>query len=254
MLNILQTKLIYYPKRGYHATPADLGLDYENLRLTTSDGVSITAWYIPHPQAVGTVLFFHGNAGNIAGRLGDVERLHPMGVNVLLIDYRGFGESDGKPSEEGTYLDAEAGWVYLTETLGQWPEQIVILGRSLGGAVAIDLAEKHTPAGLVVESTFTNLIDVGKRLYPWLPVHWILTYHYDSLSKVSRVHCPKLFFHGIGDELITLENGRRLFDKAVEPKEFVETAGNHSTGGYAYDLESLEKFRTFLMNSLQSGK
>lgn len=241
-----QAKLIYAPARGYDQSPADTGLAFDDLRLTTTDGVSIVAWYVPHDQARGTVLFCHGNAGNIADLLYPLKLLHDMRLGVLLLDYRGFGLSDGKPTEQGTYADAEAAWQYLTADRGEPPERIVIMGRSLGGAIAIELAGRHTPAALVVESTFTSIVDIGRRMLPILPVRWMVRYKYESIDKVDRITCPKLFFHARNDTLIPLSNGRRLFAAAAEPKRFIETPGAHNTGGFTYSRDYIRQLEAFL--------
>ncbi len=246
VVTMLQSRLIYFPTRDYTATPDEVGLHFEELMLPTSDGLSIAAWFIPHPDAKGNVIFSHGNAGNISGRLHSIKLLHNMGVNVLAFDYRGYGRSEGKPGEQGTYRDAEAAWQYLVETRGESAERIVLFGRSLGGAVAIDLARRHTPAALVVESTFTSLVDIGRLHYPLLPVRWILTYRYDSIEKVPHITCPKLFIHGEDDTLIPYANGRKLFDAAAEPKQFLTTPGDHNDGGFTHSPKYTDRLAKFL--------
>lgn len=264
LVGLLQSKLLYFPTKDYEFTPADVGLAFEELTLRTADGIAIAAWYVPHPNPKGTIIFCHGNAGNIADRISDLQRLHRMGVNVLIFDYRGYGQSEGTPSEKGTYADAEAAWAYVIEQRGEPSKRVVIFGRSLGGAVAIELAARAQtsggdraddgkrlgrsgqPAGLVVESTFTNIVDVGRLHYPWLPVNWIVTYRYESIDKVGNVTCPKLFFHGKDDSLIPIELGRRLFEAAAEPKTFVETPGQHGEAGYSYAPEFTQRLAAFL--------
>lgn len=246
LMAALQSKLLYFPTKGIDATPADVGLAFDDLTLTTSDGVAIAAWYIPHEDATGSVIFCHGNAGNLSGRLHSFTLFHRMGVNVLAFDYRGFGRSDGKPSEIGTYEDAEAAWRYLIDTRGESPDRVVLFGRSLGGAVAIELATRHTPAALIVESTFTNIVDMGRLHFPLLPVRWIVTYRYDSIEKVPHLTCPKLFLHGRDDTLIPFDNGRKLFAAAAAPKEFVETPGNHNEAGFTYSPEFTRRLAEFI--------
>ncbi|UCE60877.1 MAG: alpha/beta hydrolase [Phycisphaerales bacterium] len=243
---VFQTRLIYFPSQGYDSSPADIGLAFEDLTLKTDDGVSIAAWYVPHPQARGTILFCHGNAGNISDRLFDVKEFHSLGFNVLIFDYRGYGRSSGSPNEVGTYVDAETAWRFLTQTVGEPAQRIVLFGRSLGGAVAIELAHRHTPAALVVESTFTNLVDVGRVHYRYLPVDWLLTNRYDSLSKVGQITCPKLFAHGLQDKLIPFELGRQLYNKAASPKRFMETPGGHNLAGITYSDEHKAILAEFL--------
>ena len=169
---------------------------------------------------------------------------------MLAFDYRGYGNSEGSPSEEGTYADADAAWRYLTRGRGIPPERIVLFGRSLGGAVAIEMATRHTPGALVVESTFTNLHDIGRLHYPLLPVKWLLSYRYDSLAKVGTITCPKLFAHGREDTLIPFANGRTLFDAAAEPKTLIETPGDHNNSGISYAPEYAERFRSFLLEAI----
>lgn len=267
VITFLQSRLVYFPTRGYDATPADVGLQFEDLTLETSDGVSIAAWYLPHPDPMGSIIFCHGNAGNMADRLHSLKLLHDMGLSVLIFDYRGFGRSEGRPSEEGTYQDAEAAWRYLIETRGEKPGRVVLFGRSLGGAVAIELARRHAengrragqplqeggPAALVVESTFTNLVDIGRLHYRFLPVRLLLSYRYASIEKVSEINCPKLFFHGRDDTLIPLANGRKLFDAAAEPKQFIETPGEHNEAGFAYSREFTERLKGFLTECRMSN-
>lgn len=280
---MFQSSLIYFPTPDYPVTPKAVGLEYEDLTLTTGDGLSIAAWYLPHDQARGTFIYCHGNAGNISNRLHSLKLLHQMGVNVLIFDYRGYGRSEGKPSEKGTYEDAETAWRYLTETRGESPDRIVIFGRSLGGAVAIELAKRQStgkeraagesqaagvpastignastagvpagsgPAALVVESTFTDLLDIGRLHYRFLPVRFLLTYRYASIEKVADITCPKLFFHGEADTLIPFANGRKLFAAAAEPKRFVATPGDHNDGGFAYSPEYTDQLAKFVAEVL----
>jgi fermentation-respiration switch protein FrsA (DUF1100 family) len=252
VVTFLQARLIYFPSAHYHATPADLGLSFEDLALKTSDDVSIAAWYVPHPHANHSVIFCHGNAGNMSDRLHSIKLLHDMGLAVLIFDYRGYGRSSGRPSEQGTYDDAEAAWRYLVETRGQSPDSLVLFGRSLGGAVAIDLASRHRPAALVVESTFTSLVDVGRLHYPLLPVRLLMSYRYESISKVHVIDCPKLFIHGLDDEIVPLSNGRRLFEAASEPKRFIETPGDHNNSGFTHSRRYADKLQVYLQDVLQS--
>lgn len=247
---VFQGRMIYFPTAAYERTPADVGLDYDTVILTADDGVRITAWYVPADGAMGTVLFCHGNAGNLSDRLTTLRLLNLLGCNVLALDYRGYGTSEGKPDEQGTYLDAEAAWRYLVQEAGHSPERVVLLGRSLGGAVAVELATRHQPAALVVESSFTSLADVGQIHYPLLPVRPLCRFRYDSARKVPDIACPKLFIHSTDDELIPLEVGRRLYEAAAEPKQFLETPGGHNTGGFTYSPEYTRMLGAFLGEAL----
>ena len=250
---IFQKHLIYFPTDDYWGAPAGVGLDFEELTLEASDGVVIAAWFVPQPQANATVLFCHGNAGNISDRLHSIQVLHELGYNVLIFDYRGFGRSTGSPSESGTYLDADAAWRWLVETRGEPAERVVILGRSLGGAVAIELAGRHPPAALVVESTFTSLADIGQHHYRLLPVRLLLKHRYESIDKVSKITCPKLFLHGTDDRLIPLVNGRRLYEAATAPKQFVETPGGHNTAGFTHSPTYAKRLAAFIDEALNGS-
>ena len=245
-LFLIQDRLIYFPEKRYGMTPADVRLEYEEVTLTTDDGVTLTAWYVPHPSPKATFLICHGNGGNMSDFYQTLKTLHRLGYSALIFDYRGYGRSGGTPSEEGLYRDAEAAWRYLVETRGQPPQRIVLLGRSLGAAVAIELASRHSPAALITECAFTSLVDIGRQEYPLLPVSLLCTERYESIRKVPRVGCPKLFFHGAADEIIPLTNGRRLFEAAAEPKGFVQTGGGHNTAGFEYDRASVELLRDWL--------
>ncbi len=245
-----QTRLIYFPSRDIEYKPSDLGMAYEEVTLRTADGLSLGAWYVPAEKPAGTVLFCHGNAGNICDRLADLQILNRMRMNVLIFDYRGFGTSEGSPGEAGTYRDAEAAWQYLTTERGEPPERIVVFGRSLGGAVAVELASRHQPAALMIESTFTRLADVGKMHYPLLPVHLLCRYRYPSIERIGRIECPKLIMHGRDDTLIPIALGRALFDAAAEPKTFIETAGDHGSGGFTYDDASAKQAEAFIRRAL----
>lgn len=234
IVGVFQHHLIYFPTSEYEAVPTDVGLAYEEVRFTAQDGVRLAGWYIPHEGAAGTVLFFHGNAGNISHRLPTIQQLHMLGYDVFIFDYRGYGQSAGKPREAGIYLDAEAALGHLTDERSQTLDRIAYCGRSFGGAVAIELATRHTPGALIVESTFTKLADIGKIHYPWLPVSMILGDAYDSVARIGNVRCPKLFLHGADDQLIPIALGRALYEAASEPKRFVETPGGHNEAGFTY--------------------
>lgn len=245
-LFLAQRRLIYFPPAGYGTTPRDLGLAYEDLTLTTEDGVGLAAWLVLRDGARATVLFCHGNADNMSDLCTSVRALHQLGYSVLLFDYRGYGRSRGQPSEVGLYRDAEAAWRYLTEVRGLPANRIVIAGRSLGGAVAIDLAARHAPAALVVECTFASLVDIGQRQYPLLPVGWLCRDRFESIKKIPKVSCPKLFLQGTADELIPLEDARRLFAAAAEPKQLIETPGQHNNAGFEYSSDYTRRLAEWL--------
>ena len=173
---LFQSRLVYFPNvpsRTLGPGPDSIGLAYQKLDIRTGDGVKLVAWHVPVSEPRGTVLFFHGNAGNISHRLDSLRVFNELGLATLIFDYRGYGESEGEISEAGIYRDAEAVWHHLTEEMGVPPNQVVVFGRSLGAAVAARVASRHEPAALILESAFVSVPDFGARIYPWLPVRWL---------------------------------------------------------------------------------
>jgi hypothetical protein len=253
-----QSRLLYYPglpSRAVEATPADIGLAFENVRLTTEDGLRLHAWFVPASAPRGTLLFNHGNAGNIAHRLDSIRLFHSLGLNVLIYDYRGYGESEGKPTEKGTYRDATAAWAYLQESRGIAPQEIIIFGRSLGAAIAVDLASRVPSAGVILESAFTSVADMAATLYPWLPARFLVRYRYDSAAKIGRIMSPLLVMHSRDDEIIPFSQGEELFARANQPKRFLQLRGGHNDGNQAsHDIymETLEQFLQVILPA--SGK
>ena len=229
-----QALFIYAPQmptRSLVATPEDINLEYENLTLITADNERINAWYIPvENQTSKTVLFFHGNAGNISHRLETIKIYNQLGFNFLIFDYRGFGESTGKPTEEGTYIDADTVWQHLIEQKKLNPEEIILVGRSLGGGVAAELAKKVRPAMLVLESTFTSMTEVSAKHYPFMPTKLIVKHEYETNLKLKDIHCPIVFAHSTNDEVIPFEHSQRNFAAANEPKQFITLRGGHGSG------------------------
>ncbi len=227
---VFQGSFIFFPTRDMIATPAMVGLAYDEVRFETEDGVMLAGWFIPNERTADVVLFFHGNAGNISYRLESIEQFHRLGLSVFIIDYRGYGQSGGKISEPGSYLDAEAAWRYLVEERGVEPEQIIIFGRSLGGAIATWLAERYSPRALILESTFTSVPDMGARQFPFLPVKLLARIRYNTENRLPQVSTPILIIHSPNDEIIPYSHGRRLFEVAPKPKEFLQISGGHNEG------------------------
>jgi len=232
-----QALFIYAPQiptRELVATPADIGLEYEDLTLQTVDNEKINAWYIPtnksNTESTKTVLFFHGNAGNISHRLETIKIYNNLGLDFLIFDYRGFGVSTGKPSEQGTCLDADTVWKYLIEERKLEPKDIIIAGRSLGGGVAAELAKKVHPVMLILESTFTSMTEVSAKHYPFMPTGLIVKHEYKINLKLKDIHCPIVFAHSKNDEVIPYEHSQRNFATANEPKQFIELRGGHGSG------------------------
>jgi fermentation-respiration switch protein FrsA (DUF1100 family) len=227
-----QDRLIFFPGvgRDVSMTPRAAGLDYEDVKLATADGETLAAWWVSPPTPRGAVVLFHGNAGNIAGRVPYAAMFHRLGYATLLVEYRGYGASTGTPSEAGTYQDAEAAWRYLTETRQFAPARIVVMGESLGGGVATWLAARKKPGALILASTFTSVPDVGAPVYWFLPVRLISRTRYDNLSRMPEIACPVLVAHSPDDEIIPVSHGEALFMAAPEPKLFVRLAGGHNDG------------------------
>ncbi|MDZ7790842.1 MAG: alpha/beta hydrolase [Xanthomonadales bacterium] len=242
LVYVLQPRLLFLPGvpgRDLAASPGRIGLFYRDVSLETEDGETLHGWWLPHERPRATVLFFHGNAGNISHRLESLEIFHELRVNVLIIDYRGYGRSSGSPSEAGLYRDAWAAWAWLTETQGVEAGEIILFGRSLGGAVASELATRVKAAGLIVESVFTSVPDIGAELYWWLPVRWLSRLDFDTAEYIQQTDLPVLVVHSSDDEIIPFAHGRRLHGIAGERSTLLEIRGGHNTGF----LDSRERYR-----------
>lgn len=242
LLFAFQSRLVFMPWRPIEAVPKDYGLPYEDVRIVTADGQTLAAWFVPVPDAQYTVLFAHGNAGNISHRLDTLALFYRLGLNCLIFDYRGYGQSTGRPTEEGVIEDMLASRRWLMEHKGISPAQMIFFGRSLGGAVAAIAAAKtadQPPAALVIESSFTSIIDMGRHLYPWLPVQWFSRFRFDAATAVSLVRCPVVIIHSPDDEMIPYAMGKRLYEAAHEPKQFFDLKGTHNEGF----LEHIELYR-----------
>ncbi|MCG2704169.1 MAG: alpha/beta hydrolase [Candidatus Omnitrophica bacterium] len=227
----LERASLYYPTRDIEATPLQIGIEYRDIAFKAADGTQLHGWFIPATGASCTVIFCHGNGGNISHRLEKIDFFHRLGVNMFIFDYRGYGKSKGHCSEPGLYADAKAAYEYVRRGFKQ--EHVIIYGESLGGAVAVDLAAKEKIDGLILESTFTNVADMAKVVYPWLPAGFLKT-RFDSLAKISRVKAPKLHLHSQCDDIVPLRLGKKLFDAAPEPKKFVLLgSGMHNDAFFA---------------------
>ncbi|MDH3762961.1 MAG: alpha/beta hydrolase [Gammaproteobacteria bacterium] len=243
-----QSSLIYYPNvagRELTATPQHIGLAFEDVELVTEDKVGLHGWFIPSENARGTLLFFHGNAGNISHRLDSIAIFNRMRLNVFIFDYRGYGRSQGQPTESGTYRDAEAAWSYLVDKRAVDAGKIIVFGRSLGSSIAAWLASQHRPAALILESSFSSVPSMAQRLYPFLAVKWLAKFSYDTAKYVSNLACPLLAVHSKNDEIIPYAEGRLVFDAAPADKQFLDIRGGHNDGfivsGQAY-IDGLNRF------------
>ncbi len=249
---LFQERLVYFPSREQAGAPGDLGLGFRDVRFPAADGVMLHGWYVPAERARGTALFFHGNAGNITHRLETVRLAHGLGRNLFLIDYRGYGQSQGRPTEAGTYADAQGAWDWLRRETGEASGRLVVWGRSLGGAVAAHLAAAldPPPAALILESTFTSLPDMGAVAYPFLPVRLIARMRYLVAADLARVRCPVLVAHSPDDEIVPFSFGERLYAAAPEPKRFLRLRGDHNNGWLATGREYVAAVDGFLKDAL----
>lgn len=230
---IFEERLIFFPSTTLDVTPSSLGLRHEELTLETVDGQKLHAWFLPSPVEVATerytVLICHGNAGNISHRLDRTLLMHAkLGTDVLLFDYRGFGNSSGHPDERGTYEDARTAYRYLVDERGVDARHLVLFGESLGAAVALQLATEVAAAGLVLEAPFTSIRDMAREVYPFLPSGWVKT-RYENIEKIPGLKTPLLVIHGSDDRTVPFAQGKAIFDAAPEPKRFLRVDhGGHS--------------------------
>ena len=225
---------IYFPTKEIAYDPSQYRLKFEDVSLPTKDRKTITGWFVPALDTVkpiGTLLFCHGNAGNISDRLAKLKIFNELNLNTLVFDYRGYGKSKGSISEKGTYLDALAAYEYLLSRKDIDTTKIILYGESLGGAVAIELAQQKSIAiALICDSPFTSIAEVGEEIYPLLPTKLIVSNKYDSLSKIGRIRIPKLFIHSQNDDIIGFHHSEKLFAAALEPKELLVIHGTHNEG------------------------
>jgi hypothetical protein len=247
MLRWFEHSQVFHPSRRMDATGAELARPFEDVFFKADDGVQLNGWFFPastnsHRRHL-AVLVCHGNAGNISHRLDTCVALLSTGVNVFLIDYRGYGRSRGRPSEEGTYRDAQAAYAWLLQK-GFADTNIIGFGESLGGGVAAELAVREPVGGLVLQSTFTSIPDMGAELFPWLPVRWLAKIRYDTRSKLPRLHVPVLVMHSSADELVRFHHGQANFAAANEPKLFWELRGDHNNplADSQHFIAGIEKF------------
>jgi len=250
-LFVSQAHHVYYPERILSANPSSIGLHFESASFETTDGVRLSGWYIPSESARGVLLFCHGNAGNISHRLESIQIFHRLGLDILIFDYRGYGQSEGTPTEHGTYRDAEAAWRYLIEERQVNPSEVVVFGRSIGGAIASWLAQSQTPGALILESTFTSLPDIAATLYPYVPVRLLLRFKYNTTEYLARINCPVLIVHSRDDEIMPFSHGWRLFEMAKKPKEFLEITGSHNEGFIISGRHYEEGLNTFISEYIE---
>ena len=244
---------VYHPTRQLEASGAELGRAFEDIFFKTTDGIELNGWFFPadsgSPRAKMAFLNCHGNGGNISHRLGLYRTLLQTGAAVFTFDYRGYGRSQGRPSEEGTYLDAQAAYHWLRQK-GYAGKSVIVYGESLGGGIASELCLREETGGLILQSTFTSLADIGSELYPWLPVRWIGRIKYDTRSKLPRLKIPILVMHSRDDGFIGFRHSEENFAAANEPKFSCELQGAHNDPAWEAPEfgGAIEKFLTVVEN------
>ena len=244
-IKFLERKGIYFPTKEIEVSPQERGLHYEELWIKTKDGFLLNAWFIPHPKARFTLIFSHGNAGNISHRIEKIALLYNLGLNILIFDYRGYGKSQGAPGEKGFYKDIEAVYLYAVEERKIPPERIILYGESLGTAVSVKLASERKVKAIILEGAFSCGRDMAKMMYPFLP-NFFFGNSFDSLSRIKKITSHKLFLHSREDEVVPFSLALKLYQKAPSPKKLVELKGSHN-GLFWDDQEAyLKALNSFL--------
>ena len=249
-LLLFENKIIFHPSpypNGYW-NPTTLGVPAQDIYFNSEDGVKLHAWFIPAPNADATLLWFHGNAGNLSHRLDNIQRLKRLNLNIFIFDYRGYGRSEGDPDEKGIYKDSRAAYKQVLAMDGVSVDSLFLFGRSLGGICAVETAMNHPARGLILESVFTNSADMSRTIFPLIPLGWAVRSKLDAVGKVPHLKLAKLFLHGTRDDIVPYDLGRKLFEKAGNPKAFyaIEGGGHNDTyilGGAGY-FDALNRFIT----------
>jgi fermentation-respiration switch protein FrsA (DUF1100 family) len=252
VLLALENFLVYHPTRDDLEWFPPPSPHVRDVHLTSSDGTPIHAWWWPHEEARGAVIYCHGNAGNLSSRGPTLGKIRDaLGESILVFDYPGYGKSGGRVGEKGCYLAADAAYDWLVHTQNIDPKCIIIYGGSLGGGVAVDLASRKSHRALVLAKTFTSLPDVGQRLYPWLPVRWLMRNRFDNLGKIGRCRQPVFIVHGTADSLVPFALGKRLYEAANEPKRFYQVDGADHNEPLPSDF--FHKLHDFLVETADRG-
>jgi len=225
-----QPGMLFYPTSRLEGSPLNWGMAYEDVTLQADDGINLHGWFVPGQDSDRVVLFFHGNAGNISHRGESIAVFHRLGLSVFIPDYRGYGRSQGSPSEEGLYRDASAAWNWLVDQQGYSPDQVVLFGRSLGGVVAAKLASEVRPGAIILESTLSSARDAARGIFPVLSRIVWLRFDLNAANSIRQTKAPVLVLHSPDDEIIPYPLGRLVFEAAPEPKRFVELSGGHNDG------------------------
>jgi len=244
-----QRHIVFKPSSELLGDPAILGFPYEDVFPRLANDVRVHGWWLPCPDSRKLVLYFAGSIGNISHELNTIAFLRDLGLNVLIVDYPGFGRSEGRPSENGCYLAAEAAWQLAAREKNVAPEDVIVFGRSLGGTVAARLARRHPDCGrLVIHSGFTSVPDVAARAYPFFPVRYFCYIRFNTLKQIRACRCPIVIMHPTADSVIPLRHSLRILEEAPEPKRFIPLRGNH----YGNEWQTTPGLRTVLSELMMS--
>jgi fermentation-respiration switch protein FrsA (DUF1100 family) len=246
LLFFRQDRIVYVPSKKLVQFPSDILLPYREVEFPTDDDLNLYGWMVGEEEFKDVVLFFHGNGGNISYNLNFITIFYRLGLKTLIFDYRGYGQSQGTPSEEGTYLDAEAAWDYLIKTERISSDRVIFYGHSLGGAVAAHLAAKVKPGALILEASFTSAPDLGKSMFPFFPVRMLCRFQYNTKALLPGITIPVLVIHSPNDEMIPFRHGEILYKAANEPKQFLKIFGSHNDGFINCAELYIEGLRSFL--------
>ncbi len=241
---------IWMPRAKFLATPEVVGLEYQDVFFESEDGKRLHGWYVPSKKPIASLLFCHGNGGNISYRTESLRQFNSLNLNVFIFDYRGYGKSNGWLTEQGTYKDAQAAYQWLKAKEPTIP--LYIFGRSLGANIAADLATHTDAAGLIYESGFNSVQDLGEEIFPFLPVRLITKYKYNALDKIKHINMPLLVIHCPEDEIAPFQHGKKTFDAALEPKQFLQISGGHNDGFLISEKEYLEELSLFIKKPISS--
>ena len=254
LLYLFQGGMMYHPADQIYQTPNAIQLPYEDVYFESGNGDRIHGWFLPANEARATVLISHGNAGNISDRLESLRVLNRLNLNALIYDYSGYGKSEGSPSEQATYENVRAAWNYLTEQRNIPSDNIILMGRSLGGPVAAWLAAQTETAGLILESTFTSAVDLAAEIYPFLPVRLMMKYEYPTREYLRNISAPVIIMHSRDDQLIPFHHGEELYEVANTPKSLFEMNGAHGNAHMVTGEEYMRALDEFLENVILSNQ
>jgi len=244
---LTQSYDVYHPKKEITATPFDIRLYFEEVIFKSSDGINLSGWFLPVRNHKGVILILHGSGENISNGLTLIDYFYrKLGLSVFIIDYRGYGKSEGRPTEKGTYLDARAAWEYLTGPRKIKPQEIIIFGRSLGGPIAAWLAKEVKPRALILDSTFTSIKDIAVQMYPYLPVRKFFRFNYSTIEYLKEIVSPVLIIHSSEDDYIPFSYALKLYNTVKEPKQFLKITGEHNNNYITSEKIYIEGIKSFI--------